>query len=71
MTEAFSQCESRYPTEVFSHYAYGDPLPVYARFIAEGDPTPRHEAITVYARCEREAGHEGKHLARATNGWTA
>lgn len=68
---AFAQCEARLPTEVFSHYEYGDPLPVYARYIAEGDPTVSTEAIVVYARCEREAGHEGKHLARGTAGWVA
>lgn len=68
----FKQCESRMASRVFSHYAYGDPLPVYARYIGENDDVAANdpEIITVYVRCEREAGHAGKHLARSTAGWT-
>lgn len=68
---SFEQCESRLPTVVFSRYAYGDPLPVYARFVGEeGVDAKCEDAIPVYVRCEREAGHAGKHLARETVGWT-
>lgn len=69
--DEFEQCESRLATKVFSHYAYGDMLPVYARYIGEGTPTriDAPDAITVYVRCERPAGHEGKHLAHGTTGW--
>ncbi len=66
----FEQCDARRETLVFSHYAYGDPQPVYARFHGEEGPTTEGEAITVYARCEREAGHSGLHLARGMQPWT-
>jgi hypothetical protein len=67
---SFNQCESRLKTKVFSHYAYGDPMPHNAIYIKEDDAVRGDEPIAVYARCEREAGHTGKHLARHTNGWT-
>lgn len=62
-------CGALHPQQVFSYYAYGDPLPVYARFVAEEDETEREEAITVYVACQREAGHTGKHLSTANRGW--
>lgn len=68
----FTQCKSRLATKVFSHYAYGDPLPIYARFVGEDDLSVAENdpgAITIYIRCEREDGHSGKHLARGTSGW--
>lgn len=63
-------CAALWETKVFSHYAYGDPLPTNAEYIAEGNKTASYDdAISVYVRCEREAGHPGKHLARHTSGW--
>lgn len=65
----FIQCEERFARKVFSHYAYGDPMPVYARYYGEDDPVVGEYAITVYVRCEREAGHPGKHLATQAGPW--
>lgn len=63
-------CGALMSTKVFHHYPYGDPLPAYARYVGEDSPVEKRDAITVYVRCEREAGHPGKHLARGTTGWT-
>ena len=63
-------CGALHPQHVFSHYAYGDDLPVYWRFVADGEPTTADEAITIYVACQREAGHGGKHLASSNKGWT-
>lgn len=62
-------CGELMPTQVFSHYEYGDPLPTYARYVGEDRPVEKKDAITVYVACEREAGHPGIHLARWTTGW--
>jgi hypothetical protein len=62
-------CRATMPTHVLDHYEHGDPLPVYAKYVGEGPPVDRADAITVYVRCERKAGHTGKHLARGTTGW--
>jgi len=65
-------CGALRPQRVFSHYAYGDPLPVYARYISEGDEAAEvgsPEVITIYVACQREAGHAGKHLSTANRGW--
>ena len=63
-------CNALKTTRVFSHYDYGDPLPAYARyFSSDGVPTTMGKAATTYVRCEREAGHDGKHLARFTEPW--
>ncbi len=65
----FQQCSARRPTKVFSRYAWGDPMPHNALFVGEEGDTGHDKAITIYVRCEREAGHEGKHLASGTQGW--
>lgn len=67
---SFSQCDSRVPAQVFSSYAFGDPVPWNALYIGEEGEVDRDEAITIYVRCEREAGHTGKHLARKTKAWS-
>jgi hypothetical protein len=63
------QCEATLASAVFSHHAYGDPLPIWERFVGEDNAVARDEAIEIYIRCERPAGHTGKHLARGTRGW--
>lgn len=63
-------CEALRETRVFSHYAYGDPLPVYAMYFdGEGKSVSIDEAAVVYVNCQREAGHAGKHLARGVAPW--
>lgn len=61
------RCKAVSAQKVFSHYAYGDPLPVYARYVSENGAVPIDDpdAITVWVRCQREAGHTGMHLATA------
>lgn len=62
--ETIELCGAQHPTHVFSHYAYGDPQPVYARFVGEESNDVREaDAITIYEACLREAGHPGRHLS--------
>lgn len=69
--ERIKLCGALLPQHVFSHYAYGDPLPIYARFISDAEEATRaDDAITIYVACQREAGHSGKHLASANRGWS-
>jgi len=62
-------CRAARPSAVFDHYEFGDPQPRFARWVGEDGPTELREAITVYVRCEREAGHSGPHLARGGGTW--
>ncbi len=64
-------CGALHPQQVYSHHAYGELLPAYARFVGEDEPVPRDKAITIYVACQREAGHSGKHLSAANKGWAA
>ncbi len=63
-------CPALKETHLFSHYAYGDPLPFYARYYGgDGKPTWIEEAATIYVRCQREVRHSGMHLARGVSPW--
>lgn len=66
-------CGALHPERVFSHYAYGDRLPFYKRYVSdESDPAADSMSggITIYVACQREAGHSGMHLAASNRGWT-
>lgn len=63
-------CDAVIGSQVFNGYAYGDPLPIYARYIGEDDDSVTiSEAVTIYVRCERETGHLGRHAARGPYVW--
>ena len=63
-------CGALKPTHVFSHHAYGDPLPVYARYFdSDGNTVEIRDAAVVYVRCSRECGHPGVHLAHGWKPW--
>jgi hypothetical protein len=65
-------CHAVRKTKVLDHYAYGDPQPRFARYVADNEEgsAPFDEAITIYVQCEREKGHTGQHLARGVGGWS-
>ena len=45
-------CGSQTRSNVFAHYAYGDPLEVYARYVVEEDNEARgRDAIVIYLSC--------------------
>lgn len=53
------RCNALHPSKVPIGWEYGQRHYVGERGATEN----RGEAITVYVQCEREAGHEGKHVA--------
>lgn len=68
--EKFKLCGALKATKVFSHYAYGDTLPVYARFYdSDGKPAEIQDAVNVFVSCQREYDHEGMHLALTSDPW--
>lgn len=63
-------CNNIHSVRVFHHYAYGDPLDIYARYVGELDNDAKYDnAIMIHISCQREVGHSGKHLAYGTLGW--
>ena len=63
-------CGAQHEARVFTHYAYGDPLPVYARFVGEdSNDAGESEALIIYVTCQREADHAGRHLAYKFGAW--
>ena len=63
-------CDKQHEAHVFTHYAYGDPLPCYARYVGEtGNDTSIKDALIVYVSCQREKDHSGKHLAYKFGAW--
>ncbi len=70
MPEHPKLCGAMKKTYIFSHYAYGDPLPIWARYFdSAGEPVGIKDAAPVYIRCQREAEHPGKHLALDMEPW--
>lgn len=63
MAPAVRLCDALLSTHAFHHYEYGDCLPIHARYYGEEGLVEEDEAIVVYLRCARAAGHPGKHLA--------
>lgn len=63
-------CKTVKPAYSFSHYAYGDPMPIWARYYASnGETVEKKDAAVLYVRCQREDDHEGMHMAIGQEPW--
>jgi len=64
-------CEEQLAHKMFSHYAYGDPAPVYARYYDRhgNSGAPEKDAVSVFVTCQRPYGHIGPHMAVGFKPW--